>query len=925
MKKTLLFLSSLLLLSLSVAEDVQYTNIGPFGGLNNSDSPLAIPANKASDLLNVDVSPNGKSVLKRKGYALFSDLAHTTSPVHGVHNFYDSAGNSVDLYFNDYDISASVGGGSVSVLSSTAPLAATWQCVDSQGFAYCNNTARTSLLKTNGAIFSHITSVNSTGTLVAVTPERLVTSGYLEDPNRIDFSKANDFSSWTIGSAGTDATQFTVVSPGSRITHIVYAFGKIIWFKDSSMGFIYIGQEEAQADWELKIIDPQIGTLDNTSVYWEGILYFRGQDGHIYGFDGSSVGKLTRDLEGTIQLSGSRSINSWSQSTQTDFQTSSITPSGFLSTTILDGSIVLGTATAISDFVDDSASDFGSSISITSVDTTTVNGGVTLSTATVIIAQQTPDGGGTWSSHNGTIYQSFVASTTGNFSQLQLFATRVGSPGTSTVYLLTDNSLKPGTTIYSASFDFDTINTTGSYARVPVDSTVKVTSGNRYWFGTSQFGNFGAGNYVNYKTQTFSTYNGDPCFLGGGQPFPARNNFGFEVDATTYAASGSFISRTFDNGFSTNSWIWSWSNFYASGTVPSGASISYETQTSSDSSCSSCWESLVSVSSGNIPTSAVKRHIRYKASFTTTDRSTSPVLNYVEQNMTSRLRPGGTYYSQVHPISGALTSWDSFLATKQDNGGTLSFQIRASSTAIGINSSTPAWVNVSAGATPGISTFTNVQVRAIFEATKSTHNPTLNDFSISWFEGQATDKSYGIYFNDAIWWSVASGVAVSTNNRILRLDLLNGDWYLYDIGTNGMLVRNNALYFGSSSEGKIFKFGDTDNDNGNAINAFWKSKDFVLGNPFVKKEFVNLSVSAGSVQNSSMTVTYTIDGSSQTSYTVPLYAGSSNAYRHFNKNLPLGKIGNTFSVQFGNNGADQPLEVFAVQYGFRDKPWVPTP
>lgn len=921
MKKTFLFLGVFLLAGSLRADDIIYQNIGPFGGLNNTDSPIAIPANKASDLLNIDVSPGGKSVLKRKGYALFSNLAISTSPVHGVHNFFDSSGNSVDLYFNDRWISASIGGAAVTVLSSTGSSGATWQCVDSQGFAYCNSSARTSLLRTNGATFSYINSVNSTGTMVAVTTERLVTSGFAEAPNRVDFSKANAFSIWTIGSAATDAAQFTIVSPGSRITHIVYAFGRIIWFKDSSFGFIAIGQETAQADWQIKTISPNVGTLDNTSVYWEGILYFRGQDGHIYAYDGSNLTKLTRDLEGTISVSGNRTTSSWSQSSQADFETSSMTPLGFLSTTINPGAIVLSTAIPIGDFVDDTAANFGAANSVVNLDTTTTSGSVFLSTVVVskFYRGNDPFCSDVYVPASNSIFQSFLASSTLRLTHLSFLVNRTGTPGNATIRVLTDNTLKPGTTVAINTANFDTVSTsTYEFVTVQLSSIHVVQAGSRYWVGISMFGD--ASNSIAFVVNTAGCggIGGDSTWLSPGGFRNETLNYSFN----SMEATGTIVSRTFDNGFSPDAWIWDWSTFYASGTVPSGTSISYETQTSSDSACLNCFDSFVSVSSGSSPTSTVKRYFRYRASFTT-NSSTSPVLTYIEENLTSRLRPYGTYYSQVNNITGAISAWDSFTANKIDNGGTQNFYIRAASGPFSIVSSTPLWTAISAGAVPSISTGAYIQIKDEFSVSKATQNPTLNDFTISWFEGQASDKAYASYFKDAIWWSIASGVSVSTNNRVLRLDLINQDWYLYDIGTNGMLVRNNALYFGSSSAGKIFKFGDTDNDNGSAIQAYWKSKDFVLGNPFVKKEFVNLSVSAGSVANSSATITYAIDGSSSTTYQFPLFAGS-NFYRHFNKNLPLGRIGSTFNVQFGNNGADQFFEVFAVQYGFRDKPWVPT-
>jgi hypothetical protein len=43
-------------------------------------------------LLNVDVTPGGRSVKKRRGYGLSATLAVTTSPVHGIYDFYDASG-----------------------------------------------------------------------------------------------------------------------------------------------------------------------------------------------------------------------------------------------------------------------------------------------------------------------------------------------------------------------------------------------------------------------------------------------------------------------------------------------------------------------------------------------------------------------------------------------------------------------------------------------------------------------------------------------------------------------------------------------------------------------------------------------------------------------------------------------------------------
>src|SRR4029077_9359847 len=103
------------------------------------------------------------------------------------------------------------------------------------------------------------------------------------------------------------------------------------------------------------------------------------------------------------------------------------------------------------------------------------------------------------------------------------------------------------------------------------------------------------------------------------------------------------------------------------------------------------------------------------------------------------------------------------------------------------------------------------------------------------------------------------------------------------------------------------------------------SKDFVNGvGPFQDDEFVRLSLLTTSVQNSTMTVTYTINGSSSAAFAMNLY-DPLTAYRYRNLNLPAGRIGTTFNLKFGNNAADQPYELFAIQYGFREKPWIVHP
>jgi hypothetical protein len=908
--------------------------VGPFGCLNNEDNPFTIGANMAQDLLNVDVSPGGKSVIKRSGYGTALTLTVTTSPVHGTYTFYDSNGNTVDLVAHDQYLTASVGGGSGTNILTGGSNGATYQCTDAEGFAYCANTARSRLIKTNGVTVTNVT-VTSTGTMVTNTPERLVQSGFAEAPNRIDFSKSNDFNTWTVGSAATDPIQFTMTAPGARVTHITYGHGRTYWFKNTSFGYILEGP--THSDWQAKTLNPSLGTLDNTSVWDKGILYFRGNDSHIYAFDGSNIQKLTRDIGTTINAAQSRAANSWTQTTQADWEAGTISTLTWLSTSLVSGSVVLATATAIDSFVDTSSANFAAG-TLTNLSTITVNGSLVLSTGAesqeINCSDIATHGSGVGiCSSPYYLSQSFQASdsyivTRSTFSGCYNVGSGVGD---FKVRILSDNSGAPGSVLdTSETIDMSSLiacsggdPTAGKlFVATFTAGTARLVNGTRYWMQWVPQGACSGSSYLGVGLDNDGTYcdSGEGYASGASLNFPSTTLFvQFALFGNQFSSSGNIISRSFDVGLTTSTWLWDWSTFSVSSSVPANTTLTFETQTSSASN--GTFTTLASVVSGSTPTSTVQQFIRYKASFATTDLSTSPRINDVTISMTGRRRPFGTFYSQVKNAAN-LTAWDAFSATKQDNGGTHTFYIRASTGFLPPTSSTYAWTAISVGGIPSISTGVYFQIRDDFSITLATQNPTLDDFTQNWFEGSASDKSYATYFDDAIWWSLASGAGASSNNTIIRHDMLNNGQTLYDIPINGFYVRNQRLYFGSATVGKTYKYGDSDSDDGTAIEAYWKSKDFFQDSPFTEKDYTRLSVAAASVANSSMTVTYAINGSSETAYTVSLQNNNADFMKK-NVNLPLGKTGSTISVKFGNDAVDQPFEVFGLQIGYTPKSWRP--
>lgn len=803
-------------------EDIIPQVIGPFGGLNDADNPISIPSNKAQDLLNVEITPGGRSVKKRKGIGLSSTLAISTSPVHGVHTFYDSSGNTVDLYFNDTRMSVSINNASPSVVMSTGPNGATYQCVDSQGQSYCANTSRTNIIKTNGSTFGPISNLNSTGTLVAVTPERLVTAGFSSAQNRIDFSKANDFNTWAVGGSPTDPVQITITSPGARITHLSYAHGRIYWWKETSFGYVQFGT--TLADWIVRTVSPNVGTLDNSDIIRDDTIYFRANDSHYYAYDGSNLVKLSRDIGASISLSQLRIFNFLTETDATDW----------------------GAATYDTPVY---------------VDTETVSGNI----------QTTfPD-----------LFTSF----------------RDGTSGTKDVWNTYTGGGSPPTCTFSASGEMVIQNTGGSLGECHIYTSTRVTDfkiGTTYYVVVSSMGTSSSvsGSALHFAIQ--------PSLITSPSVGPGGSVVNMQFDSTTTG-----------RGYLTTFTVNSVSSVPATPTYSLPATIQIFIATTT---YALTINGVRQVNGTHAATTGGQYiYMGYKRFDSGTGSLKLDNFSITPQTF--------TYTSPNLSVGSAITAWDSFNYTDNVGGGTLTYRFGSTNTAIvsDITNSTP----ITNGQIPIVATATYAGVRALFGTDSWDDQPTLNSYTINWFEGSASDKMYATYFNDGLWFSVTSGTGATTNNRIHRFDMINQDWTIYDLGNNGMFVKNNALYLGSATGGKIFKYGENDNDNGMAINAYWKSKDFISDSPFTVKDYPNLSVSAGSVQNSSMTVTYTVDGSSSSSYQFPLYQPR-KSFQNYNRNLPQGVQGNTINVKFGNNAADQPFEVFGAQIGIRPKSWTPS-
>lgn len=865
-----------------------------FKYLNSNESPAIIDPAEAQDLLNVDITPGGKSVKKRPGYALYKQVFSPSIGVHGGYHAFDASGNDVQIWASSASVKTIVADGSPNTIVSSATVNATLDCVDTQGSIYCVNSARDFYIRTNGTTLTQWYTT-PLGTLIEATPDRIAVAGVSATPNTIFISQSNTFTNFTTGVNTTDAFTEVIAAPGSHLTHIRWGCQRLLWWKDQSFGYFDF-DDQYSAD--VRIVADNIGTFDNTSAIDPGgNVWFRGQDGHTYKYDCSSLQRMTVDITPQIQSSGRRTTNLWQQTSQSDWQAGASVPTGRVSTTISVGDVVVSTFT-----VTESAS---SAWNLGTVSNLTVNAAsIVLSTNTADLSNNSFESGqatnwaavGGWanvSSHSrscGTISAQDGAKFEDYPNGLTLFV-KVMNANTSV--LISSMTIAYGT---ECSWALNSLAVPASAIRtlaklVFSDGTNTLTSdafilnGNAVKF------------YQNFGHSTGPTVN---------------HSYIDNINNTPKSSitSGSFTSQTFDTTFTSSTAL-----AQASWTVNT-STPAFGILTASNSTTGP-WTQIVNSTGTD---GAAFRYLRYVStiSITATDVASATLTSVTLQDATT-----GSIYSAWKNAPN-FSAWGTFNPTTADNGGSHSFFVRASTSAQSVLNSTVTWVAQTANAQVATSTVgVYFQIRDDFSITAATSTPTLSDFTVNWFEGSAGDQAYMLYFDNAIWESVAYGVGVSSNNYVFRYDLINQGWTLYYFGAGGMLIQNNHLFFGSVTDGNVFQYGSGTSDNGTAMTAYWKSKEFTGEDPFLQNQLTNIDTFATKNTGQSVTATYTTDTATSTSYSIALSSTTQTIIQN-RKLLPSGKLGYTFNFKVGDATTTSGWEVLGYRIGFTQLPYRPS-
>jgi hypothetical protein len=275
-------------------------------------------------------------------------------------------------------------------------------------------------------------------------------------------------------------------------------------------------------------------------------------------------------------------------------------------------------------------------------------------------------------------------------------------------------------------------------------------------------------------------------------------------------------------------------------------------------------------------------------------------------------------------IGNSISSWGTVNFANTLNDATIQYGFYTCASVSCTSTTFTSSQTITSGSIPTLATAPYATVSAAFSRVASTQTPALSSIEVNWYEGTITHTWGSVDKNHRIMWAVAEGTnTVPTATYIY--DPRFQSWTKYSTPFDASVLSSGFNYFGGVSTGVVYKWPSGNNDAGNPINAFWKSKDFIGIDPYVEKDFNAVSLVAKAQTGSNLDFYYTIDTSSTVLRSISLTNSLGQSYIRNNQHLRSGTFGTFFNFQFGNSDADAPFEVYTVRFDYMPRNWRPLP
>lgn len=908
MKKFLLSLAFTLLLSPLSAAGERFFSITNFnGGLNSRYSSLSIADNEVQDSLNVVFDEDNAGV-KRNGYTTYGSttaLAFTNGWV-----FTDSGNNNWIIVLTSNSIIASSGDGSFTTRIATVPTPtqSLIGAANAEGRIYFVDQVQGVYYWTGTGGVTYVAG-SPKGSIITEFKGRLWVSGEANpNQNRLTTSKFLDGTTWTTGTLATDPIAYIVGlnDKADGITGMFSGLNDAIYlFKNKSVYALY-GFD--QTDFQIRVLTSESGCIDAGSIqpYAGGIVYVSLRGIEI--FDGvfpRIISKKIQNKIASILLTGFNQ-RSYTQTAQGDWALNTISPTSSLSTSITPGSVVLSTAVAASQS-DNTAANFNSGTKTNTSVSIEHTGSLSLSIASSQDSRETSLPSYNSSGYSCTSLTQDIAPKnnymlTGIYLQLY----KSGTPPTSyQVDFLDGGVVVTSASIGTAGLPSALSSPTGpgfDPISLSADFYYHVTAGHTYTIRLSPTAGSGTCDASNHVNWAFGLYN-------------SVGAYGFNLRSSSYTASGTFVSRTYDVGFTTATWMWDWGTLSDESSIPTNTTLSYETQSSADGVS---FDSLVPVAAEAITTSTVRRYIRYKASLATTDKSYSANIGSVTLNTGPFRKPIGSMTSPIQDLGTSITTFGSF-DVDQDitTGGTISFSVCTSSMATLIPSACTAQ-SANSQILAAVNRYATIVTSE--SITGATQNPRLDRYVLKWNDGNRRPRMASAVYKDRYLLSCATNAASGYNDAtvVLSRNIVGDDfiWTMFDIHAGAYLTYKGELYHAAADPvGKVYLDNQGYNDDGVAINAYFITKDYAIEGIVQDKIYQKFWVLSDALGNYNLRTSYFLDRVLTNEFQLSAVnldetAGMINVKLPFPYSGAYQKMGRTISFKFSNTTVNAPMHVY---------------
>lgn len=280
-----------------------------------------------------------------------------------------------------------------------------------------------------------------------------------------------------------------------------------------------------------------------------------------------------------------------------------------------------------------------------------------------------------------------------------------------------------------------------------------------------------------------------------------------------FATTGTWISPTID----VTADVTALNSLTIVDSQPAGTSIVYTIATSADD---------ITYPDGFVTfgTQVNRRYVRIRAILTTTsDNITTPAVSSIILRWTL---VSNLISSAIDTAVAPPAGWDTFLASFQDNGGTVQFQMRSGASLIALAAAS--FFNVTPGAIPSLVTPLQFTQWKVILTSSDEDVPSVDSVTVQWLISQVDSIRPASIFVDGRYYVALAEAEQSVNNILLWVDL-NGKWRRRDgLSVSTFSYFFNRPYLGLATIGTVRKFleGFMDDTNNIAVDVRTKALDF---------------------------------------------------------------------------------------------------